>query len=617
MKTNFSSARLSALSCACLSVIAGAAWAEATPTPILGETVVTATRVVQSLTDVVADVSIIGREVIEQSGAGTLADVLLRVPGISFSRNGGPASTTSVFVRGADTRFTAVYVDGVRLDSQATGGASWNAIPLSHVDRIEVLRGPAAAIYGSDAIGGVIQIFTRQGQAGLARSVELGVGTHGTAKLDLALSGATGDVDYALGVSRETSTGFNSQPAANPDKDGYLRTSTSGRLGWKVVPGHKLEATWLQGKTDARYDAYTPGRDDHSFLDVQAVGLNWVADWSEAYKTRFSVNQGQDRYRTRPSVYNTETAVTSYLWHNEFRVAQHLFTGAVERREDELTNASTTPVLTRRSQDALALGYGLREGAHALQANVRMDDDSEFGDHSTGSVAYAYAFAPQWSASASLGSAFRAPTLFQRYSFYGDASLTPEKAKNVELSVKYAHQGTSFGVVAYRNRVNDLIDYKDGPGPCANGVGMYAGCYSNVGRARLQGVTLSAAMRVSGVALSGSIDFQDPKNLVTGEQLERRPKRLARLAADTQWQGMQWGAEWQVVGKRPNFDWDSYTTKTLGGYGLVNLHVQAPLSKEWSLVGRVDNLADKAYETALGYATPGRVLYVGLRWADR
>jgi vitamin B12 transporter len=614
MKTNIASMRLSAMSWACLSVCCASAVAQEVA---LKETVVTATRVEQPLTDVVADVSIIDRKVIEQSGGGTVADVLLRVPGISMTRNGGPATTTSVFVRGAESRFTAVYVDGVRLDSQSTGGASWNAIPLSQIDRIEVLRGPAAAIYGSDAMGGVIQIFTRQGQAGLTRSVEFGLGTHGTAKLDMAVSGAEGAVDYAFGISRETSEGFNNQPAANPDKDGYLRTATSGRLGWQLAAGQKVSATWLQGKTDSRYDGYTSGRDDHSLLDVTALGLNWVADWNSAYKTRVGINQSTDHYETKPSVYETETTVTSYLFQNELHWEQHLFTVALERREDKLNNASSTPVVSDRSQNALALGYGFRQGAHTLQANLRSDDDSEFGVHNTGSMAYAYGFAPHWSASASAGTAFKSPTLYQRFSYYGDASLTPEKAKNVELGLKYANQATSYGVVIYRNRVNDLIDYKSGPGACANGSGPYAGCYANTGRAQFRGVTLSAASQLNGVMLSGSVDFQDPKDLATGEQLQRRPKRMATLSADKTWNGAQWGAEWQLVGERTSFDWDTYSTKTMGGYGLINLHVKAPLTKDVYWVGRIDNVADKSYETALGYATPGRVFYMGVRWDER
>ncbi len=576
--------------------------------------VVTATRIEQPLTDVLADVSIVGRDVIEQSGANSLSDVLARLPGIQMQRNGGPASTTSVYLRGAETRFTAVFVDGIRMDSQSTGGASWNAIPLSQVERIEVLRGPAAAIYGSDALGGVVQIFTRKGEPGLSRSAELGVGTHGTSKLDLGLAGSEGVWDYALGLDRELSKGYNVKPAGNPDKDGYQNTALSARLGLQVTPDHKLDATFLRNRVDGQYDSSNT-LDDHSYLDTQAIGLNWSARWSDLYKTKVSVSRGSDHYATAPSVYETDTDVTSYLWQNIWTVGGQTFTAALERREDELRNGSTTPVNTSRSQNALALGYGLRIGAHTLQLNVRGDDDSEFGNHTTGSAAYGYALTPNWSATVSAGTAFRAPTLFHRFSIYGDASLKPEKSRSVEVGLKYVDKSSHFSALAYRNRVSDLISYVSGPGSCINGADpFYPGCYGNTGRAQLNGLSFSGGTHWAGVELGASLDFLSPKDQSTGKRLPRRAKQTAMLTADTVWLGSRWGAEWQLVGER--FD-DVANTRRLGGFALLNLHVETPLVKDWSVVARVDNLGNKYYQTSRGYNTPGRVFYVGLRWSDR
>ena len=579
----------------------------------LAETLVTATRVEQPLTDVVADVTVIDRGTLDRSGASALADVLARVPGISFVRNGGPASTTSLYVRGAETRFTAVFVDGVRVDSQSTGGATWQALPVSQIDRVEVVRGPAAAVYGSDALGGVIQIFTRKGEPGFAPSIEFGLGTHGTRKLGAALSGASGAVDYALAVTRETSDGFNAQPTGNPDKDGYRSTSASARLGLQINPAHRIEATLLDSDQDARYDAFTPGRDDHALQEVQTLGLSWSARWSDTYKTRLSVGRSNDRYETTPSVYVTDTTVSSYLWHNEWKFGSSQFTAGLERREDKLNNASTTPVITQRSQNGLALGYGLRNGAHTLQLNLRHDDDSEFGGQSTGGAAYAFAFVPQWRALVSAGTAFRAPTLFQRFSIYGTPDLEPETARNVEVGVKYDNaQGDTFSAIAYRNKVSNLITYVSGPGSCVNGVGAFSGCYGNTASAQYVGMTLAGATRVGAVALGASLDLQNPKDLTTNKQLARRPKKMATLTADAPVGGWKLGAEVQLVGERFN---NATNTQRLAGYGLLNLTASTSLSRDWSLLGRVDNLGDKTYETARGFATGGRTVYVGLKWA--
>ncbi len=597
-----------------LALIAAFSHAQTAPVsaPSLPVTVVTATRVAQPITDVVADVTIIDRETIERSGATGLADVLARQPGVAFARNGGPGATTSVYLRGAETRFTAVFVDGVRVDSQSTGGASWNAIPLSQVDRVEIVRGPAAAVYGSDALGGVIQIFTRRGEQAFAPSVEVGLGTDGLRKLAASVSGRQGAVDYALGAARETTDGFNAQPDSNPDRDGYRNTAFSGSVGWQLNNAHRLEASLLDSDANGQYDGYLPGVDDRAQQDLQTLGLKWSARWSEVYSSQLAMSRSKDRYETQPSDYLTATQVTSYLWQNDWKLGATQLTAALERREDRLDNASTSPSISDRSQDALALGYGLRSGQHTLQLNVRHDNDSEFGGHSTGSAAYAYSFAPGWRALVSGGTAFRTPTLFQRFSIYGTPDLQPEEARNVEVGVKCEQQGNRFSVVMYRNRVNNLINYVSGAGSCVNGVGDYAGCYGNVGEAEYRGVTVAGATRVGLLALSGSLDLQDPKDLNTGLQLARRAKQSAKLGMDLPLAGWVVGAETELVGHRYN---DAHNTQRLAGYSLFNLSVSKQVSKDWTLLARLDNAFDRDYETALGYATGGRQAYVGLKWA--
>lgn len=593
-----------------LAILATLSHAQTSAVGTLKEVVVTATRVEQPITDVVADVTIIDRSVIDRSGASGLADVLARVPGISFARNGGPASTTSVYVRGAESRFTAVYVDGVRVDSQSTGGASWNAIPVSQIDRIEIVRGPAAAVYGSDALGGVIQIFTRKGEAGFSPVIEIGAGSHGTLKLDTSVSGAKGAFDYSLGFSRETSEGFNAQPSSNPDDDGYRSTGASARLGWQIDPGQRLEATFLKSDLNAQYDTSVSASGDRGQLDVQTIGLKWSARWSDTYSTQLSVSQSRDRYETFPSIYLTDTHVTGYFWQSEWKLGAHQWTAILERREDQLNNASTTPINSDRSQDALALGYSLRSGAHTVQLNARYDDDSEFGGQTTGGAAYAFEFMPQWRVTASASTAFRAPTLFQRFSVYGLPSLKPETSRNVEAGVKYAARGDSFSAVLYQNDVKNLITCVNGNSFCTLTVGKYA----NTGLARYSGLTLAGTKRWDSVNLSLSLDLQKPENLSTGKRLPRRPDQMATFTADSRVGAWTLGGEVQLVGERYN---NAANTQRLAGYGLLNASASTPLTPEWTLVGRVDNLGDRKYETARGYAVAGRTFYAGLKWAPR
>lgn len=587
--------------------------------PSLSEVVITATRTPQPLADLVADISILDRDTLEQSGATGVVDMLARLPGVEITRNGGVGNSANVFLRGAEGRFTAVYIDGVRVDSQSTGGVVWEQIPLSQIERIEVLRGPAAAVYGSDAIGGVVQLFTRKGEGAFSPYVGVGMGSHNLRKLEAGVSGTAGiegAFDYALGLTRAQSDGYDikSDGGHNPDKDDYSATSGHARLGFKVNAQHRLDATLLGQYMNSAYDnASSTPADDRNKNRLRTAGLTWAAQWSEAYTMRLSVTDALSRYETDPSPYRTETQLRGYLWQNEYRLGAHTLSAALERREDTLNNpaldAWSKTIDKSRAQNALALGYGYQAGAHTLQLNLRHDEDSEFGGKNTGSVAYGYAFAPHWRATASAGTAFRVPTLYQRFSEYGDASLQPESSRNMEIGLRYAQGSSSFSAVAYRNRVSNLIAFAGG-GHC----GAAYGCYVNTGRAEYQGMTLAGSHKWGTVQLHGSVDFQTPRDLDSQKMLARRAKRHASVGADTRLAGWTMGAEWQASGQR--FD-DAKNTRMLGGYGLLNLYANTPIARDITLLARIDNLADKAYEVARTYVPPGRSLYVGLKWSPR
>ncbi len=612
--------RLSPLALALSAVFAPSLAGAQSAAPSLGETVVTATRVEQPVSDLLADVSIIDRDTIERSGATGVADLLAQLPGVQFSRNGGIGNTTGVYIRGAETRFTAVYIDGVRIDSQSTGGAAWEAIPLSQIERIEVLRGPAAAVYGSDAIGGVVQFFTRKGDGKASPYIGLGGGSYGLRRAEAGISGAVGAFDYAFGVAYEESKGFNVRPVsgANPDRDGYRNKSVSARLGYRIDERHRLDATYLESDMNSGYDdfSYNPRRpvNDRSLYRLRATGLGWTAQWTDAYRTRLSITDSIARYDTQPSLYRTDTSLRGYLFQNEYRIGAHLLTAALERREDRLYNPtfdSFSSTLDRnRSQDALALGYGFHSGAHTLQLNARHDRDSEFGGKNTGSAAYGFAITPHWRVTASAGTAFRAPTLYQRFSQYGVAGLQPESSRNIEAGLKYTDGPTNAGIVFYRNRVNNLITFDNSARNCDS----FFGCYANTARAQYRGATLSASHRLGDVTLRGSIDVQDPRDLGTDKLLVSRSRRHASAGAD--WRIGSWTLGAEVLAYSQRYS-NAANTLLLPGYAVFNLDASTPIGQDFSLVARVDNVADKQYQLARGYATAGRTVYVGVKWQPK
>jgi vitamin B12 transporter len=568
---------------------------------------VTAQRIPQPLSDVLADVTYIDRDQIRESGAVTISDLLQRQPGVELSRSGGPGAVTSIFTRGANNEFTAVYIDGVRVDNQASsGGAPWEAMTLNQIDHIEILRGPAAAVYGSDAIAGVVQIFTRKGDGPFTPYVGVGAGNQHTGKVEAGFSGKSGSVDYSLGAERDTSRGYPVMPALQPRPQGYRQNAASGRLGWQINPTQRIDLTGTYTDMEAQFVSPFPPTDNNASNRLNTLGATWTANWTKDYTTRLMFGQSNQRYAQVPSVYMSKTQLRNYSFQNEWRVGHQTITATLERREDHLVSE---PIDQGRFQNGLALGWGLRTGPHALQLNVRYDHDSEFGGTPTGSASYGYTFAPGWQATAAVATAFRVPTLYQRFSQYGDPDLTPQKSRNVEFGVRWEQKGNSLGATVYRNDVRNLVGFGTG-GSC----GQPFGCFINTGRARLQGLTLQGGTRWAGVNLGGSLDWMQPTDRMTGHILPRRAQRMLKLHADTLVSSWKVGAEWQLFSRR----WDdSANTVRLNGYGLVNLYASTTVARDWDVLVRLDNLTNRSYQLADGYAMPGRTVFVSLRWTPR
>ncbi|WP_341903415.1 TonB-dependent receptor [Polaromonas sp. YR568] len=634
MKPCVDRVRFSALATAAFAAgLSLSARAQTGVTPQLKEIFVTATRSAQPIGDVVADVTIIDREVIERSGAAALADVLARVPGIEIVRLGGAGNSTTVFTRGGESRHTLVLIDGVRMDSQSTsGGANWQAIPLAQIDRIEIVRGPTSAVYGSDAAAGVIQIFTKKGEGAFSPIISFGYGTYNTQKIDLSASGSVNSFDYALGVAQTTSDGFNSRPIAtqNPDSDGYKSMNVNGRLGFQINAEHRLEANFLNNKIAAQYDQGLT-RDFIRANQVETVGIQWQAKWSQAYNTRLGVTYGTDRGEDalngstlRPPFDQTKTS--GFIWQNNYQTGAHALSATLENKKDQFLLMGTTGLptnvtsLTReKSQNSLALGYGWAAGVHTVQFNVRHDRDSEFGGKSTGSAAYALAITPRWKISGSVGTSFRVPTLYQRFTVFSPPTpLLPESGRNVELGLKYVEGTRRYGVVAYRNKLTNLLTFVSGAGPCPSGLlpaATRVGCYANTAQASYTGLTFTASESIGNFNLYGSLDVQNPKDLTLNKQLARRAKRHATFGVDTRIGA--WTLAGDVLMSALRYENTTATSPVLPGYTLVNLSASTPLSKDWKALVRVDNLTDKTYQTINGYASARRALYVGLTWAPQ
>jgi vitamin B12 transporter len=580
--------------------------------------VVTANRTPQVAKEVLADSVAITSEEIAKSGQRNLTDLLQRQRGIEISRNGGPGSNSSVFIRGANNKQTVVLVDGVRVVSTTTGEPTWSAIPLSQIDHIEIVYGPLSTMYGADAVGGVIQIFTKQGEGAPAPTVSVGAGSEGTYSAEAGISGSTGGFQYSLRAAHEESDGFSSKKPGvfgfNPDDDGYKSQSASGRLGLQLAKGHEIGFTFLHSRLDSQYDnsATFDDRLEQKVASYAVYARNQILpNWN----SHFQVSESRDdSTNIEPSGRSGIDTLQKHIsWQNSFTVrSTDLLQLIVEQRKEEAESEALLET-RKRITDSIAAAYQLREGAHLAALSVRYDNSSQFGSHASGGISYGYRITSALRANASYATSFRAPTFNELYfPGYGVPSNKPEEGKNAEVGLHYDNGISQYSAVYYHNRLTDMLTSAD---PCPVTPTAYPfGCVFNVNKALLEGVSLGASTRFGSFILRGSLDFQNPKDETTGKQLQRRARKHGTLGVGYGAGATSAGAEVIFSGER--FD-DVNNNDRLGGYGLLNLYASYEFARNWSLFGRWNNVLDKNYELAKGYNTAGSNVFIGVRYGIR
>ena len=576
---------------------------------VLDPITVTATRSPQRLNELIADVTVIGPEEIARAGAQGLAELLQRQPGVQIATTGGPATTTSVFLRGANAGQTLVLIDGLRIGSSSSGTAPFEAIPLSEIDHIEILRGPAASLYGADAIGGVIQVFTRNAGSGLAANASAGYGTYNTSQFMAGASGSSGPLRVVLQGGYQQSSGFNAiwNPANfsyNPDRDGYTNGSGSGSIAYTFAPEQQLSAQAFYSRLNAQFDA-GPSFDDRTITTVQSYAVasrNRLASfWNSTIEAGESSDDSASQTGFGPSQF--KTVQRQYLWQSDFSLPLGALSLALSRREERLDTDAAFAV-TSRNTNAIVGVYQLHEGPNALQANLRHDQSSQYGGQTSGAIEYAYSFAPGLRASASYGTGFKAPTFNDLYfPGFSNPDLVPETAHNFEAALRYSDAKLNAGVVAYRNKVSDLIVFScDAQFNCAP---------QNIASTTLEGVTLELQAFFGDMNIKASMDFARPYDDATGNLLPRRARRYGSLQVTQSFGALQLGA--QLVASSLRYE-DPDNTRRMGGYAVVNFNAEYALAPQWSLFAVLANAFDKNYELAADYNTAGSNVFAGVRY---
>lgn len=594
---------------------------------MLAPVVVTATRSPRAATDVLADNIIISSEEIAQSGQSSLVDLLQRQRGIEIARNGGPGTNSSVFARGTNNNQTLVLIDGVRTGSSTSGGASWAAIPLSQIDHIEIVYGPLSSLYGADAVGGVVQIFTKKGDGAPHFTASAGYGSYATRSLQAGVSGSTNDQNrfrYALNIAKEDSDGFSATKPGNfsfnPDKDGYKKSSASGQFSLDISKGHEVGFNFLHSQLDARFDNGPSTFDARSEGNLGSYGVysrnRFLPHWTSLLQFSQSTDNSDSlTSATLPAGKSTfNTKQTDLTWQNDIALGADVLQLIAERRKEQVD--SSRPELVRdRTTDSLAASYQLKRGAHRANLGVRSDRNTQFGSATTGSLAYGYQITKALRVNASAGTSFRAPTFNELYykfsstNFYGIETNRPEHGKNAEIGMYYDDGKSQLSAVYYRNAVRDMLVFTN---PCPVSPATHTfGCAYNVNNALLTGLSLGAKTTKGNLTVRGTLDLQDPRDETADRLFARRARQHGAVAVEYAAGAIKTGAEMVFSGKR--FD-DSSNKIVLGGYTLLNLYGSYDLARDWSLFARWDNVMNKDYELAGSYATPGSSLFVGVRY---
>jgi vitamin B12 transporter len=578
--------------------------------------VVTATRQSQPAVSL-RDAIVITREELDASGALSLGEVLERRAGIQLRATGGPGQPQGLFVRGAGTAQTLVLVDGLRVSSATVGTTSIENIPLELIERIEVVKGPLSSLYGSEAIGGVVQVFTRGKSAPhLFGSVAYGTQNDRRASAGLATVDERNNLALSAGA-RKVDAPSATNPRAfchDPDRDpheNYFANLHAGHRLWQdeLI---SIDAFATHGRT--AFDCGPGDRNDQTIGGVKLTSANNIISW---WASRFSVGHGRDKLVTRGSFPGRfETMQDQASWVNEFKVPAGSLLVGLEGLRQKIRTDETQGVFARRERETRSAFVGLNEawGSQRLEASVRHDDDDSFGKRTTGSASYGIEWGTWGRLSATVAKGFRAPTFFDLYGptitseFGGFASvvyqanplLKPERSESREISWRSGGGGAQWRITAFDNRIDDLITY-------------VFPTVLNVEHARIRGVEASIDANWWSTRWHASITAQKPRNEDTGRRLQGRAETLASLSAERDFGKWTVGGSVLAVGNRHDSTTEDPAMR-LPSHAVVDARVRYRFEKFWSVELAATNLADKRYETAVGYNAPRRSVLLGVRF---
>jgi vitamin B12 transporter len=586
------------------------------------QVVVTAARVEQKLPDALPATMVITRHDIETAPATDLPGILSQLTSMSVAQSGPFGSQTSVFVRGANSGQVLVLVDGAPVTRADSGSSPWELLPLGQIDHIEVVRGNMSSLYGSDAVGGVIQIFTKGGDHA---SVTFTGGSHGRAVTDLSIGRRFGDAEHALdiggGISGQVTDGYNAtnpatNPGNNPDRDSGYQTGENLRLGKTWAPNQRTDLRVLHSDTTSNYDGYdgptsidrlTTSLDTTSLQSHHALGASLALNVNLSDTLiKFQDPTGAGHGNARSSVAGADLGWTLSADHS----LQFGFEDRKDQGEASLPDFSGTTNLDRTTR-SFRVGYvGSFADVVDVQANVRHDAPSDFDSATTGLFALGWRLATDWKLVGQFSTAFSAPPFFAIESRAGQditGQLKPEHSRDLEFGVHYSHAGWLARATWFSQHQHDLIDYT------YNSDTFESTAY-NVDHATNRGIELAVDGDTGHGLLGLDATFQNAR-ADGGVPLQRRPRSAVAANYRVTVMGWEAGAFVQYMG--PHHDVDPVTFGDVKSRSRTTLGLSAEhaLSPNWTIGMKVNNAANSSAPVVYGYTAPPREILATLRGA--
>ena len=572
--------------------------------------VVTATRTARTAEETLSSVTVITQEDIERQQATSIQEVLRSVAGLSVTNSGGEGKLSSIFIRGTESDQLLVIVDGVKIGSATAGSSAFQLIPVELIERIEIVRGPRSSLYGSEAIGGVVQIFTKKGKGELRPVISLSAGSFKTYKALAGLSGSNDKTWYNVSISSYDTEGFNAcdgEPmvggcyTTEPDDDSYRYTSGSFAVGHQLTKHTKVDLNWLRTDGNVKYDGYF--NESETVQQVAGVKLSHElnTDWSLSLLVGQSKDESDD-YSDGIYLSKVNTKRNSVTLQSDQLINSNSDLILGLDYQDDRVDSTTDYSETSRSNKGLYVQYLRDAGVHNFQVSARHDVNEQFGSHNTGSLAWSTDIDGELQVIASYGTAFKAPTFNDLYyidPFFPPGSnpfLEPEESGTSEVGFRGRTVWGSWMINFYRTDIDKLIVYD-----------LALSMPDNIDKATIKGLEFIVHSRIKGWDTQLNLSLLDPENRSNngnnGNVLPRRAKETVQLVLSRNFGKYNLGGT--VIAEGERYD-NAANTLKLNSYYTADINGSYRVDHDWRVGASIKNIFDEDYQTVAYYNTPGR-----------